>query len=581
LNALERLQLKTSGHEVKSLKGKRFLRRTGVELASSIVKPASLLALIGVAALAALGFVLVAFLPVYADEMGYRLISARYLIDGGVNIYLFPHCGPGFSTPVPVWMLPFRLAQELAYAPSTGLLHIRAIGVGLDALSILGTAALLVYRVPLGSAPLAAAAVLAFFGLGVFPFATVMDRPELWIRSAVVLWCLTPNAKSHTSDPRLGRQCFFVGFIVILPAAAVASMHLKAVLFFPIAALATWRLAPSVFLRTFGLLLLFLIALSTHAYWTARLACPEYPALNQLFGQAVVPSLLWAHPTQFIAEFATNLWQFPRYWSNILFQDRYISDWLPGSGASLVSGLANAAIRLVFCLIITTWVCAAYYIAWRAVRYKQITYASLTVATLSCCLILVAGISIPKYFIESPLMLPLAGMTVWLAIPELPQRFRSKVPGSLFAAVALAFLICQAPLFTSYYPHVTGSWAQAGYASGQFISFNYSDYAQTRQRIVATAQLCGIDVTQKLVHPIIDGLTYPALVESFQPFDILWTGLNWPGSPESQFAFLRSIHSSGAVSACHLLPPNFVPYARHNGTLCCVPAFDTLPAPSP
>jgi hypothetical protein len=195
-----------------------------------------------------------------------------------------------------------------------------------------------------------------------------------------------------------GTPVLFLCLIVILPAAAVASMHLKAILFFPIAALATWRLASNIFLRAFGLLLLFLIALSTYPYWTARLACPEYPALNQLFGQAVPPSLLWTHPSQFIAEFATNLWQFPRYWSNILFQDRYISDWLPGSVASLVSELANASIRLVFCLIFMTWVCAAYYIAWRAARYKQITHASLTVATLSCCLVLVAGISIPKIF---------------------------------------------------------------------------------------------------------------------------------------------------------------------------------------
>jgi hypothetical protein len=52
-------------------------------------------------------------------------------------------------------------------------------------------------------------------------------RPDLWIRSAVVLWCLTPNAKSQTSHPRLVCQCFFLDLIVILPAAAVASMHLK------------------------------------------------------------------------------------------------------------------------------------------------------------------------------------------------------------------------------------------------------------------------------------------------------------------------------------------------------------------
>jgi hypothetical protein len=71
-----------------------------------------------------------------------------------------------------------------------------------------------------------------------------------------------------------------------------------------------------------------------------------------------------------------------------------------------------------------TWVCAAHYVAWRAARYKQITYASVTVATLSCCLVLVAGISIPKYFIESPLMLPLARMIVWLAIPQLPTASR-------------------------------------------------------------------------------------------------------------------------------------------------------------
>ncbi|MBO9170423.1 hypothetical protein [Rhizobium sp. L245/93] len=548
-------------------------------LLSKVGKPANLLIVAGVALLAILGFQMAVFLPVYADEMGYRLISSRYLIDGGVNIYLFPQCGRAYSTPVPIWMLPFRLAESFVYAPSVGLLHIRAIGAGLNAISIFGTIAFLIYRAPLGSASVMIAAVLAFFGLGVLPFATVMNRPDLWIRSAVVLWCLAPLLKSPRND-RWVKQSFFLGLIIILPAAAVASMHLKAILFFPLAALATWHLAHNVFLRAFGLLVLAFVAISTYTYWTARLACPEYPAFNQLFGQAVSPSLLWSDPAQFITSFAGNVLNFPRYVSNIIFQDHYISDWLPGSTGGLISETANAAIYLLFSLMFLTWIWASCCIAWRIIRYKEITQSALIVIILSCCVIFVAGISITKYFIESPLMLPLSGLAVWLAIQQLPQRFSRKVAGLLFAILTLAFSICQIPLFNAYSPYVKGAWRQGGYAPGQYISFNYSNYAQTEQRIVATARLCDIDVTKKLVHPITDSLTYPVFVESFQPFEVLWTGLNWPGSPQSQLSFLRSIRSSGAVSACHLLPPSFSPYVRRNGDLCCVPAFDTLPTAS-
>lgn len=538
-----------------------------------------LLLAVGVVGLAVWGIWLAAYLPVYADEVGYRIISARYSQDGGVSIYLFPHCSAGFRTPVPLWMVPFRLAEELIYSPQLGLLHIRAVGVGLHLVSVVATVALLLRRAWFDNPPVVIAAALAFFGLGVLPFAAVMNRPDVWIRSAVLVWALLPLGAATESRPPVWRQACLLGLVVVIPAAAIASMHLKAVLFFPLAVGAMWMLVPAPLIRAAGLLILAMIAASTCSYWMARLACPEFPALDNLFGQGVTPGLLFTRPVEFIGRLITNVLAIPSYWNNILFQDRYISDWLPGAQTGSVAQTANVAIKVTLWAMIGVWLSTALLVLMRSSFSMSIDRRSANVGLLSCGVLAVAGVSIPKYFIESPLMLPLIGALCWLSLELLPRRMRNAVGVALFATVISAFLLSQPALFQSYATRPGGSWSEPGYSPRQFISFNYSAYADTRRRVAETAKLCGIDIERKLVRPVVDGLTYPAVVGSLEPFDVLWTGLNWPGPPKSQFAFLRAVGSAGAVAACHLMPPSFAPYVLRNESMCCVPAFETLPEP--
>jgi hypothetical protein len=147
----------------------------------------------------------------------------------------------------------------------------------------------------------------------------------------------------------------------------------------------------------------------------------------------------------------------------------------------------------------------------------------------------------------------------------------------LIFGMVVASLFSQVVLLSSYLPHVKGTWSMPGYAPGQFISFNFNNYDDTRAKIVAAAKQCDIDANKPLRHLVVDGLTYPTFVDSFKPYEILWTGLNWPGSSEDQLHFLRYVKSDGLVAACHLLPPNFVPLSRKSGPFCCIKAFESLP----
>src|ERR1700730_9725265 len=66
--------------------------------------------------------------PIYTDEIAWKMIEARYFLDGNALIYLFPQCKSAFFIQPPGWSLPIYWIQALLYSDLTHLFKLRILG---------------------------------------------------------------------------------------------------------------------------------------------------------------------------------------------------------------------------------------------------------------------------------------------------------------------------------------------------------------------------------------------------------------------------------------------------------------------
>src|SRR4051812_9873285 len=62
---------------------------------------------------------LLAVFPLYSDEIQWKLINSRLLLEGGKLLYLFPVCKTGFLLDSPISWYPSRLLDAALYADMT------------------------------------------------------------------------------------------------------------------------------------------------------------------------------------------------------------------------------------------------------------------------------------------------------------------------------------------------------------------------------------------------------------------------------------------------------------------------------
>jgi hypothetical protein len=521
--------------------------------------------------------------PVYADEMLYRMMLGRFLRDGGVSINSIPHCGEvGFTLAVPYWMIPFRLAEEVIYGRDFGLLHVREIGVALHVASI--ASLITIFWVSIdktASKLLAIIVVLCFIGVGSLPFLLVMNRPELLIRIVVALWVLWPFVTRKQQNRRLVGQVLAAICVILIPFAAIASVHIKSMLFVPVALTSLWFLVRNSWLRMIGAALLLLMAVSAFRYWTTRLACPDVPSVEGLVGQGLNPAQLLADPVNFLWSALINLANFPTYWTNVLFADAHTSQWLPPTAPSVLSSLASASVAITFSALVATTLIGSLAALMRGIRSKTLDKSAAIILSLTASLTIVTTGSITKYFVESPLMLPLLGLSGWLGVYQLSGAIRKGVMGVLVASLGAAWGFSQVMLINNYTPYVATTWSVHGYTPNQAFSFNFANYEQTRSEILRAAKQCDIDPDKMPRHLIVDDLTYPAMKKAFQPFTVYYVVTSWPGSQEDLARYLKRVRSAGLIASCSFLAPSLAPYAKQTDHYCCVGDFGQLGVPDP
>ena len=518
-----------------------------------------------------LSLVVAAMLPVYTDEIGWRL-QMRAAIDG-VDIMFNDLCGPG-SLAEPAWfMWParwFSAAANMAFADPK---FVRAAGVACAAVW-LGLLLLISGRVQRDPERRIASqvVVLALASLGLLPLVIVMSRPEQPVLLAITSIVLVTLLPLRAGRERVGAWAK-VATILILTAIAV-SYHLKGVLYSVVAltslavcARGRGTLLPRV---TGGIAMLALVG-SAAAYWVGRFRCPGDPAFAAQLarenmaavaaaggntGDLLLQALKGANPLNYVALAIPT--QTP------------MSNWIPAdlfpgyvtsiSGLFLLAGWCTA-----FVLIAVALVRHFKLAGWRGLGEPRVLIAGAIVA----CVLVWGASQLSKNVYEAAHILPillLACVLTWSLPAAAPSRLARGLP-LLFATAAL---ISQALVIGASAGPLYRAATASGYPPGQPFSVAMGDYAAVERDIDRAMQGAGIETARPLKRLLVDDLTYLALQGHRLPLHRLGVLSVWTGSITDPVAYLRSRSSDGIVVGCRYLPPEMRAAASRSGQICAI-----------
>lgn len=526
-------------------------------------------------ALLALAFAGGIFLPVYTDEVGWRL-QERAGFDG-VDKLFSDLCGPNTLAAPPFFMLPVRFYSATFNAAFASPFYVRLSGV-LYALAWLALIVALIRRIapdrPERSALLALGPGL--MGLGIMPLLLVWSRPEQPILLALTGALLL--ALGSREEPGEGGSVFaeWARALAILCCAIVAlSYHFKAVMLVPAFAGCIWwsarraGLAP----RLVSLALLGAVTWSSLHYWLGRLDCAGDPLLAaERVKQSLGPGLLFGGSARWHTLLQMLNDMDPRRYARLASPSAGpMSHWLAADQVTdatehdwdkvlvvlwyvlLLLGLAGAVMagvegrrrrvldaRLGLSLLI---LCGA--LGWMSLQLAHNDYEASFVLPLLMLFLLLSLASAPREAVGLPLRL--AGTGVGLALP-----------------LSLAFV---AAVFA---PSLREAYFAKRYPPRQLLSLPITGYAEEKPVILRAARLCGI-VPGRSRKLLIDDLTYfPFMANPLPQHELgVLNGVS-KGSITDPVAYLKSIGSQGAIVQCRFLSPELRARAKQDSGYCCL-----------
>lgn len=527
----------------------------------------------------AVTFALSLLVPILNDEVGWKIITTRFLHDGGRMISLFPRCGANFVAEPPWFMVPMRLIEAGVYA-QLSLLQIRVMGVLSFALWLGLTLALLARIVgPVLPGLRLPAVLLGLVSLGALPFLLVINRPEQPLLLGLSLLLLVPLTLPAVR-PRWTDAAGAAGVLVV--AMGLFASHPKSLLFLPLMLASLFVMTRPWPLRVAAGAGLALMAAQTYGFWTHFNACPGDPAFGHFLAQQMVTlGGLAGDPAGTLRQMIANLMHLPYYGHALKVPVDLPLPWLPPFPA-IPDPLADAvtlAIRLVVAggmMVACVALALRLRTAWRA---RRLDARLLLVLACGLSLLGLASLQTVRHFYELGLIGPLAILAALVALIRPPSPGAAKAAHAYMAALLAVSLISQIVLWAAVLSRSVGYYTAGGYLPEQAeVSVSPYRYAVQERKIRAAARACAIDIDRRPLHLVTDDLTYPSLAGSRAPFNIFYIvrGSRWPEARlngAELTAFLRQWRSDGLVAGCHMLPPDLRAGAVRVDDVCCMPAF--------
>lgn len=519
-----------------------------------------------------LSLVVAAMVPVYTDEIGWRL-QMRAAIDG-VDIMFNDLCGPT-SMATPAWfMWPARWFSARVNMALADPVYVRAAGVACAA-AWFGLLYLLTGRVQSDPERRTASQVMAFSlaSLGLLPFVMVMSRPEqpvLLAVTTIILITLTPLPAARARAWAWAK----VVSILLLTTIAV-SYHMKGVLYSVVAmtCLAVCaRGKGTVLPRVTGGLAMVALVGSAAAYWIGRFRCPgdatfaaqlareniaAVAAAGGSPGDLLLKALAGANPLNYVA---------------LAIPSRTpMSNWIP---AGMFPGSVTSVVGL---FVLASWLTALVMLAlalarhckargWRGLGEPRVLISGAIIA----CVMVWGASQLIKNVYEAAHTLPMLLLACVLAWSLPANKASSPLMRRLPLAFVAGLVIGQSLVIGASAGPLLRAARTPAYPQGQPFSVSVSGYDGVRRDVERAMRESGMFSDRPLKRLLVDDLTYLALQEHKLPLHRLGVLSVWTGSITDPVAYLRSRGSVGVVVGCEYLPPEMRAVASRSGEICAI-----------
>ncbi|WP_343612932.1 hypothetical protein [Novosphingobium sp.] len=549
----------------------------------------------GVVASLVLGLLGGLLLPLYTDEVGWRL-QERAWIDGIDKLYS-DQCGPNTLTMPPFFMWPVRWYSGFFNLHFAQPYWVRISGV-LYACLWLYLLLALIRRIARNRTERHMIAIIActLIGLGCTPLLLVWSRPEQPIMLALTLTLLIASnawqAPGNRFAPFTGiaystaSTAPEIAWLRSLSIAALAmialSYHFKALITMPVfaAAILMASRGPRALLpRAAALALLVAAALAAMHYWSARLACPLDPLINREFNRQNLGAQIANNATAGSGGLFNLVWS---VLSNLRF-DAYIDAAAPQvfpMSRWLVAGRVSAdemqgwrgGMTVIWALAGAAGLTAALAALWQQGRRKVLACD----AAMALILLGVAAMWCASQFVrhdyEVSFELPLLilAIVMGLASPHGLDRLKRALP---VLAMALGPLMILSLVLVAglYGPPMVDALGSPAYLPQQPYSVPLLARERSNADILGAAGRCGLSPARPARNLLIDDVTYFTFMGSHTPQHYLGVlPLRTRGSIEDPLLYLDKRHSSGIVMGCHKLPEELRDRARRQGSFCCL-----------
>jgi hypothetical protein len=519
------------------------------------------------------------FVPVYTDEIGWRL-QERAGFDG-VDKLFNEACGPNTLAAPPWFMMPVRWYSAIFNGAFPDPFWIRFSGV-LYALVWVALVFVLVRRVAERRDDRAIVSAIGFglMGLGTMPFVMVWSRPEQPIALAAVAALVLafadgigPSRPLSTARQAWGRSVAIWALTCI-----AASYHVKGLLLLPLMLACLFFAShgrKSVVPRlTLGALTLVTTA-SAVAYWSSRMACPGDAILrmstsDNLSGAvASVSSVDQAH--DLLGTLLANISIF-RYVATISPHMDPMSSWLaPNQISDAASFQWFLVISLAWALALMLGVGSAMAGLVQSVRERRLDPRPILAFIAGGVAVVWTSMQHTiRNVYESKFILLLLVLAIMLGLSSYVSE-RLKAARMVVTVFVGVFAVISPIAITALYaPSLERAARQQGHLSAQPFSLGVFGFAKVRPQIEAAAKLCGIVDPAKAHALMVDDATYLPFVRAPLPQHVFGVLGQWKGEIDDPIAYLKSRGSTGAVVSCHYLDPALRARAKRVGDYCCL-----------
>jgi hypothetical protein len=506
------------------------------------------------------------FMPIYPDEIAFRVQSGRYIQDQGLVHGLFALCASSVKdTPllfvIPAWILSWL---DLAISP----VEMRILPFA----TVLTTVFFAIWYAVRGVNPNAAVLVTTAL-IGVAGSGLILARPEYVQTLNIACSLLTFQSLQSVSQ----RSTVRYGLLALLLLSSLMSLfaHVQGVLFIPLTLyLAYFVVYPLIGKRLAALLMvMLLIFMAQTTFKFHHSSCIGYPDIEQFWARMTfdVSDLDSVKLTDWVQA------KFARYLSSFKYKSNYVINYLPGvtGGDGWQEGLRsvlNQAIQIVLVLNLVLCFCATigvsiFLVGRYAAMYHRRAKGETAWLIQGQALVLFASPLLFLFFYDSAQNF-YRSFSLNLLTAILVALFLSRIALTRVQTVTTIYsTLCGVVVFTSLVVNVSqfSNRLYVGY-EGPSISLS-RDWDGIGRDVKALAEDCCMDLSKGRI--VLDDMTYDSLKGYPLIYPVTYMGLSVGILKSTMADAINKVRPNYAIARCDALREASIGFQKSRNQLCC------------